>query len=87
MGAVIGGMLLAIILEVVKEIKFSIEIAFGVLLLVFVLFQPNGIVVFVKRWLPGWRETLHFVPESEKPAEHRGGVATTAQQAESAREG
>lgn len=65
MGAVIGGTLLAIILEIVKEIKFSIEIAFGVLLLVFVLFQPNGMVVFLKRWLPGWRETLHYVPDPQ----------------------
>lgn len=68
MGAVVGGLLLTIILEVVKEIKFSIEIAFGTLLLLFVLFQPSGLVVFFRRWLPGWRETLHYVPDAEEGA-------------------
>ena len=68
MGAVLGGVALGIILEVVKEIKFSIEIAFGVLLLVFILFQPSGLVVFFKRWLPGWDEKLHYRPRHiDKP--------------------
>ena len=60
MGAVLGGVALGVILEIVKEIKFSIEIAFGTLLLVFILFQPNGLVVFLKQWLPGWNEKLHY---------------------------
>ena len=69
MGAVLGGVALGIILEVVKEIKFSIEIAFGVLLLVFILFQPSGLVVFFKRWLPGWDEKLHYRPRHiDKPS-------------------
>ena len=60
MGAVLGGVALGVILEIVKEIKFSIEIAFGTLLLVFILFQPNGLVVFLKQWLPGRNEKLHY---------------------------
>lgn len=65
LGSVIGGTLLVVILEVVKEIKFSIEIAFGGLLLLFVLFQPTGLVVFIKRWLPGWEERLQYVSDEK----------------------
>lgn len=63
LGAVIGGTLLTVILELVKEFKFSIEIAFGGLLMLFVLFQPTGLIVFVKRWLPGWDERLHHAED------------------------
>jgi hypothetical protein len=24
------------------------------------VFQPHGLVVFLKRWLPGWQEPLHL---------------------------
>ena len=71
MGAVLGGVALGVILEIVKEIKFSIEIAFGTLLLVFILFQPNGLVVFLKQWLPGWNEKLHYT--SRKTNNKNGG--------------
>ncbi|MFT5447843.1 MAG: branched-chain amino acid transport system permease protein [Gammaproteobacteria bacterium] len=69
-GSVIGGALLTVLVEVTKEMKFSIEIAFGGLLIVFMLFQPSGVVVFFKKWLPGWQERLHYVPpgtETEIP--------------------
>ena len=59
------------LIEIVKEIKFSIEIAFGTLLLVFILFQPNGLVVFLKQWLPGWNEKLHYT--SRKTNNKNGG--------------
>ena len=65
------GVALGVILEIVKEIKFSIEIAFGTLLLVFILFQPNGLVVFLKQWLPGWNEKLHYT--SRKTNNKNGG--------------
>jgi len=78
MGAVVGGLLLAVILELVKEIKFSIEIAFGAILLAFVLFQPSGLVVFLKRWLPGWNEKLHYTPgEGASAAEEPQGLPAT----------
>lgn len=66
-GSVIGGTLLTVLLELTKEMKFSIEIAFGGLLIVFVLFQPNGMVVFAKKWLPGWNERLHYAPPGTEP--------------------
>ena len=61
-GSVIGGALLTVLVEVTKEVKFSIEIAFGALLIVFVLFQPSGLVVFARKLLPGWEERLHYRP-------------------------
>ena len=70
-GAVIGGTLLTVLVEFTKEMKFSIEIAFGGLLILFVLFQPSGLVVLFKKWLPGWEERLHYVPpgtEESTPA-------------------
>jgi hypothetical protein len=24
------------------------------------VFQPHGLVVFMKRWLPGWQEPMHL---------------------------
>ena len=64
-GSVFGGVLLTVLVEITKEFKFSIEVAFGGLLIVFVLFQPNGIIVFVRRWLPGWEERLHHVSSDQ----------------------
>ena len=64
-GSVIGGVLLTISVEITKELKWSIEMAFGALLMLFVLFQPTGLVTFIKRWVPGWREHLQYLPERE----------------------
>jgi branched-chain amino acid transport system permease protein len=66
-GSVIGGTLLTVLVEITKEAKFSIEIAFGGLLVVFVLFQPSGLIVFIRKWLPGWDERLHYVPPGTAP--------------------
>ncbi len=64
-GSVIGGVLLTISVEITKELKWSIEMAFGGLLMLLVLFQPTGLVTFIKRWVPGWREHLQYLPERE----------------------
>lgn len=61
-GSVLGGVLLPLLVELTKEMKFSIEIAFGGLLILFVLFQPLGLVMLFKKWLPGWDERLHYLP-------------------------
>ena len=73
-GSVIGGILIVLVLELVREFKFSIEIVFGALLLAFVLFQPNGIVDLLRRIAPGWHERMHYGSGGEaaappKPAE------------------
>ena len=74
-GSLIGGVLLTVLVEVTKEFKFSIEVAFGGLLIVFVLFQPHGVIVFVRRLLPGWTERLHYVPPDKESEEDLGAIA------------
>ena len=76
-GSLIGGVLLTVLVEVTKEFKFSIEVAFGGLLIVFVLFQPHGVIVFVRRFLPGWNERLHYVPPGKETEEDFGAVPET----------
>src|SRR5262245_46383 len=61
-GSVFGAALLVYIMEFLREFKSTQEIVFGMLLVGFMVFQPHGLVVFMKRWLPGWQEPLH-VPE------------------------
>ena len=59
-GSVLGASLLVYVMEVLREFKSTQEIVFGALLLGFMLFQPHGLIVFLKRWLPGWEEPLHL---------------------------
>jgi branched-chain amino acid transport system permease protein len=63
-GSVLGAALLVYIMEFLREFKSTQEIVFGVLLVGFMVFQPNGLVVFMKRWLPGWEEPMHL---AERP--------------------
>ena len=58
-GSVLGAALLVYLLQVLREFKATQEIVFGGLLLAFVLFQPRGLVDFLKRRVPGWEEPLH----------------------------
>ena len=78
-GSVIGGTLLTLLVEFTKEFKFSVEIAFGGLLIALVLFQPNGLVVFVKKILPGWEERLHYAPPGTEPVPPRAASAAASQ--------
>jgi branched-chain amino acid transport system permease protein len=69
-GSVIGATLLVWMLEVLREFKSLQEVAFGAVLLVFVLFMPEGIVSFLRRVLPGWAEQVHLpAPWGEAQAE------------------
>lgn len=61
-GSVLGAFLLVFIIEALREVPDMQEIAFGALLLGFVLFRPDGLVSFFKRWVPGWQEPLHYMP-------------------------
>ena len=58
-GSVLGASLLVYVMEFLREFKSTQEIVFGALLVAFMVFQPHGLVVFMKRWLPGWEEPLH----------------------------
>jgi len=57
-GSVLGGFLIVAIQEIVREFKFSIEIAFGGLLVFFVLVRPTGLIDVVRSRFPAWREPL-----------------------------
>jgi len=67
-GSVLGASLLVYAMELLREFKSTQEIVFGVLLVGFMVFQPNGLVVFMKRWLPGWEEPLHLAGRAEPKA-------------------
>ncbi len=58
-GSVLGGLLIVVVQEVVRDFKFSIEIVFGALLVLFVLAAPHGLIDLVRLVKPGWREKLH----------------------------
>lgn len=66
-GSVLGASVLVFLLEVLREFKGTQEIVFGSLLLGFMLFQSNGLVALLKRYVPGWVEPLHLRP-SDAPA-------------------
>jgi len=57
-GSVIGATLLTLVLEALRGVKSWQEIAFGALLLGFVILIPNGLADFLRRRVPGWREPL-----------------------------
>jgi branched-chain amino acid transport system permease protein len=60
-GSILGALFLVIANEGLRQFRSVQEIAFGALLLVFVLFMPQGIVAMIKRWLPGWEEPFHAI--------------------------
>jgi branched-chain amino acid transport system permease protein len=72
-GSVLGAALLVYIMEFLREFKSTQEIVFGALLVGFMVFQPDGLVVFMKRWLPGWEEPLHLAERATRSV--RTGVA------------
>src|SRR5277367_672457 len=57
-GSVIGATLLTLVLEALRGVKSWQEIAFGSLLLGFVILVPNGLADLLRRHVPGWREPL-----------------------------
>jgi branched-chain amino acid transport system permease protein len=67
-GSVIGAALLVATLELLREFKSLQEIAFGAILLIFILFMPLGLVSFLKRVLPGWEEEVHLPDARTAPA-------------------
>jgi branched-chain amino acid transport system permease protein len=70
-GSVLGAALLVYIMELLREFKSTQEIVFGLLLVGFMVFQPNGLVVFMQRWLPGWAEPLHLVGRAPRRGARR----------------
>jgi branched-chain amino acid transport system permease protein len=58
-GSVIGATLLVLLLEALRAFKSTQEIAFGTILLAFVVLCPGGLVSICRRYLPHWEEPLH----------------------------
>jgi branched-chain amino acid transport system permease protein len=77
-GSVIGGVMIVVLLEVTKDVKVSVEIVFGAMLLFFVLFARGGIVEFVRRLVPGWAESLHGTQTPSGKMHVQAAVAETA---------
>jgi hypothetical protein len=59
----------------VREFKFSIEIAFGALLALFVIVRPAGLIDLVRLVRPNWREKLHGADDSEPAASVKSGAS------------
>jgi branched-chain amino acid transport system permease protein len=59
-GSLLGAGLLVLLLEALRAFKGTQEIAFGALLLFFVLFLRGGLVSVLKRNLRGWEEPLRL---------------------------
>ena len=58
-GSIIGAVGIIWLREALRGFQDAQEIAFGVLILVTLLFFPSGIVGALKRWVPGWGESCN----------------------------
>ncbi len=56
-GSVLGAILIVGLLEVLRAFRWTQEILFGGVLVLFVLFRPGGLAIFLQR-LPGWDEPV-----------------------------
>lgn len=65
-GSVLGATIITLALEVLREFKWTQEILFGSILIAFVLFQPGGVAVFLRRFA-GWDEPLSAIEKSRHP--------------------
>lgn len=59
-GSLFGAVLLIVFMEGTRDLQSVQEIAFGLILLVFILFLPKGLVGSLARVLPGWSEPKHL---------------------------
>jgi branched-chain amino acid transport system permease protein len=64
-GSVIGASLIIVLLEVLREFKGLQEVAFGALLVGFVLFLRGGLISMLRRYVRGWEEPLRISRSDE----------------------
>ena len=67
-GSVIGASIIILVLELLREVKGLQEIAFGVLLVGFVLFMRGGLIAVLRRYVRGWEEPLRMTPRDQAQA-------------------
>jgi branched-chain amino acid transport system permease protein len=67
-GSVIGASIIILMLELLREVKGMQEIAFGALLVLFVLFMRGGLIGVLRRYVPGWDEPLRIVTDHKVEA-------------------
>jgi branched-chain amino acid transport system permease protein len=67
-GSVLGAALLTALPEVLRTLKSVQEIAFGAILMLCIIFLPDGLYGVIRRRLPAWQETLHRAPAGSPPA-------------------
>jgi branched-chain amino acid transport system permease protein len=58
-GSVLGAVLLTVLPEILRTVKSMQEIVFGAILMLCIIFLPDGLYGVIRRHLAGWRETLH----------------------------
>ncbi len=58
-GSILGAALILALQEALRMVKGIQEILFGGLLMVAIVFLPDGLFAFVRSLLPAWREPLH----------------------------
>ena len=68
-GSVLGAALLTVLPEVLRTVKSVQEIVFGAILMLCIIFLPDGLYGFIRDHLAAWRETLHRAPAGPGPAE------------------
>jgi len=61
-GSVLGAVLLTLLPEVLRTVKSIQEIIFGAILMLCIIFLPDGLYGFIRRHVEAWRETLHRTP-------------------------
>jgi branched-chain amino acid transport system permease protein len=61
-GSVLGAVLMTTLPEILRAFKSAQEIAFGAILMLCIIFLPDGLYGLIRRHLAGWRETLHRAP-------------------------
>ena len=67
-GSVIGASIIILVLELLREVKGMQEIAFGALLVGFVLFMRGGLIAVLRRYIRGWEEPLRMTPGNQAKA-------------------
>lgn len=72
-GSILGAALITALPEVLRTFKGAQEIAFGAILMLCIIFLPDGLYGVIRRHSVGWREMLH-----RRPAGSAAAAAPTA---------